>query len=99
VRTYGRIFAFTREMIINDDLGALDQWMRAAGRLAVEFEARLLSDLLTANAGLGPVLSDGKTLFHADHATSRRVAARSVFKPLTPPGPLCAARKASTAWW
>jgi len=67
VRTYGKIFAFTREMLINDDLGAFDQWMRAAGRLAVDFEARLIVDLLTANNGLGPVLSDGKTLFHADH--------------------------------
>jgi len=68
VKTFGRIFAFTREMIINDDLGALDQFFRAAGRLAVEFEARLLAELLTANSGLGPVLSDGKTLFHADHS-------------------------------
>jgi len=67
VRTYGKIFAFTREMIVNDDLGALDQFFRSAGRLAVEFEARMLADLLTANAGAGPVLSDGKTLFHADH--------------------------------
>ena len=67
VRTYGKIFAFTREMIVNDDLGALDQFFRAAGRLAVEFEARMLADLLTANSGAGPVLSDGLTLFHANH--------------------------------
>jgi len=67
VKTFGRIFAFTREMIVNDDLGALDQFFRSAGRLAVEFEARMLADLLTANSGAGPVLSDGKTLFHADH--------------------------------
>jgi hypothetical protein len=67
VRSYGRIFSFTREMIINDDLGALDQFFRAAGRLAVEFEARMLADLLTANSGAGPVLSDGLTLFHANH--------------------------------
>jgi hypothetical protein len=68
VKTFGRIFAFTREMIVNDDLGALDQFFRAAGRLAVEFEARMLSDLLTANAGAGPILSDGLPLFHANHA-------------------------------
>jgi hypothetical protein len=65
VKTFGRIFAFTREMIVNDDLGALDQFFRAAGRLAVEFEARMLADLLTANGGAGPVLSDGLPLFHA----------------------------------
>jgi len=67
VKTFGRIFGFTREMIINDDLGALDQFFRSAGRLAAEFEARMLSDLLTANSGAGPILSDGKTLFHTDH--------------------------------
>jgi len=67
VKTFGRIFAFTREMIVNDDLGALDQFFRAAGRLAVEFEARILSDLLTANGGSGPILSDGLPLFHANH--------------------------------
>jgi hypothetical protein len=67
VKTYGKIFSFSREAIVNDDLGAIDAWTRAIGRLAVEFEARLLATLLTANAGSGPVLSDGKTLFHADH--------------------------------
>jgi len=67
VKTFGRIFAFTREMIINDDLGALDQFFRAAGRLAVELEARMLADLLTANAGAGPILSDGLPLFHSTH--------------------------------
>ena len=67
VKTFGRIFAFTREMIVNDDLGALDQFFRAAGRLAVEFEARMLADLLTANGGAGPILSDGLPLFHSTH--------------------------------
>ena len=67
VKTFGRIFAFTREMIVNDDLGALDQFFRAAGRLSTEFEARMLADLLTANAGAGPILSDGLPLFHANH--------------------------------
>jgi hypothetical protein len=67
VKTFGRIFAFTREMIVNDDLGALDQFFRSAGRLAVEFEARMLSDLLTANGGAGPILSDGLPLFHSTH--------------------------------
>ena len=67
VKTFGRIFAFTREMIVNDDLGALDQFFRAAGRLAVEFEARMLADLLTANGGSGPILSDGLPLFHSTH--------------------------------
>jgi hypothetical protein len=65
VKSYGRVFAVSREMIINDDLGAMDQFFRSAGRLATEFEARLLADLLTANNGTGPILADGLPLFHS----------------------------------
>jgi hypothetical protein len=65
VKSYGRVFAVSREMIINDDLGAMDQFFRSAGRLATEFEARLLADLLTANNGSGPILADGLPLFHS----------------------------------
>jgi hypothetical protein len=65
VKTYGRVFSFSREAIVNDDLGAIDAWTRAIGRLAAEFEAKMLVDLLTANAGTGPILADGLPLFHS----------------------------------
>ena len=37
------------------------------GQAAAETEARILVTLLEAGSGNGPTLSDGKTLFHADH--------------------------------
>lgn len=65
--TWGRIFMLTRQSIINDDLGAFDQFVRNLGYLAADVEAQRLVSLLTANAGAGPVLDDGLTLFHATH--------------------------------
>jgi phage major head subunit gpT-like protein len=40
---------------------------RRMGHGAAETEARILVTLLEAGSGNGPSLSDGKTLFHADH--------------------------------
>lgn len=63
VVTYGKLFAITRQTIINDDLNALVDVPRGHG----ESSARKVGDLpyaiLTANAAMG----DGTTLFHADH--------------------------------
>ena len=65
--TFGGTFSLSRKAIINDDLGAFRDWGIAAGKAASETEASQLMGLLTANAGLGPIMHDGKTLFHADH--------------------------------
>jgi ATP-dependent protease ClpP protease subunit/phage major head subunit gpT-like protein len=67
VETHARQFALTREMLINDDLGAFADTSAWAGAAAAETEARVLVNLLLMNGGLGPIMSDGKTLFHADH--------------------------------
>lgn len=67
VETYGKIFALTRQARVNDDLGAFEQSSRMFGQGAAMTEARLFARLLEANNGAGPVLRDGKTLFHADH--------------------------------
>lgn len=61
--TYGRIFAITRQALINDDLGAFGEMAMKFGRAAAEFEASYLVDLLVSN----PVMSDTKALFHAGH--------------------------------
>ena len=37
------------------------------GQAAAETEARILVTWLEAGSGNGPTMSDGKTLFHADH--------------------------------
>jgi len=66
--TFARAFALSRKAKINDDLGALADWSRAAGRAAAETENSLLYTMFTQSAGAGPVMGeDNKRLFHADH--------------------------------
>lgn len=66
--TYASMFAITRQALVNDDLGAFNDWGAQAGRAAAETEANVLFSLLTANSGAGPRMGeDNKTLFHADH--------------------------------
>jgi hypothetical protein len=67
VETWARKIGITRQVLVNDDLGAFSDLARRMGQGAAETEARVLVDLLEANAGNGPKLSDNKTLFHADH--------------------------------
>jgi phage head maturation protease len=67
VETWARKIGITRQVLVNDDLGAFADLARRMGQAAAETEARILIDLLESNAGNGPKLSDSKTLFHADH--------------------------------
>ena len=61
--TYGRLLAITRQALINDDTGGLIAAARNFGASAM----RLESDLVYGNLIANPVMSDTKTLFHADH--------------------------------
>jgi hypothetical protein len=61
--TYGRLFAITRQAIINDDLGALTDIPRAHGEAAARKVCDCAYAVLTANANM----ADGTPLFHADH--------------------------------
>lgn len=65
--SYGRILRLSRQAIVNDDLGAFDQVFGSIGRMIARFENNTFYAMKAQNAGLGPKLSDGKTLFHADH--------------------------------
>ncbi len=67
VETYAKIFAISRQMIVNDDLGAFTDFLRAFADAAAGTESTLFFALLSANAYGGMKLSDGKNLFHADH--------------------------------
>lgn len=67
VETWARKIGITRQVLVNDDLGAFSDLARRMGQGAAETEARILVTLLEAGSGNGPTLSDGKTLFHADH--------------------------------
>jgi phage major head subunit gpT-like protein len=61
--THGIMFALTRQMIINDDLGAFTDIPRQIGMGAAEAIAEAVWALWLSN----PVQSDGKAFFHADH--------------------------------
>lgn len=62
--TYGEIFSITRQAIINDDLNQLTDVPMKMGRAAKATIGDLVYAVLTGNEEL----SDGKALFHADHA-------------------------------
>ena len=62
--TYGEIFSITRQAIINDDLNQLTDVPMKMGRAAKGTIGDLVYAVLTDNVKL----SDGKALFHADHA-------------------------------
>ncbi len=67
IETFGGIFSLSRKAIVNDDLGAFSRWGEMMGQAAAETEAGQLLALLSANAGAGVTMGDGKALFHADH--------------------------------
>ncbi len=67
VETFARKIGVTRQVIVNDDLGAFADLARRMGQAAAETEAKVLTDLLEANTGNGPRMDDGKQLFHAEH--------------------------------
>ncbi|MDO6478626.1 head maturation protease, ClpP-related [Shimia thalassica] len=75
VKTYGKIFGITRQAIINDDLDVFSNMFPLLGQGAANTEAKLFASLLEENAGLGPKLSDGKTLFHTDHGNLAQASA------------------------
>lgn len=67
IETWAKKIGITRQVLVNDDLGAFADLARRTGQGAAETEARILVTLLEANSGNGPTLSDNKALFHVDH--------------------------------
>ena len=67
IETWAKKIGITRQVLVNDDLGAFSDLARRMGQGAAETEARILVTLLEANSGNGPSLSDTKALFHVDH--------------------------------
>lgn len=65
--TKGNIINISREAIINDDLGAFVGLAAALGRAAKRTVEADVYATLALNAGMGPALEDGVTLFHATH--------------------------------
>jgi ATP-dependent protease ClpP protease subunit len=76
--TKGNIIALSRQAIVNDDMDAfsgLTVDLGRAAKLSIEID---FYALLALNAGLGPVMNDGKTFFHADHGNIAVAGAPSV---------------------
>ncbi|MCM2435364.1 prohead protease/major capsid protein fusion protein [Agrobacterium rosae] len=74
LQTYGRVIGFTRQLLINDSLGAFTEPSKQFGRSAARLEADILADLVVSN----PKMGDGKALFHSDHKNILPAAALSV---------------------
>jgi ATP-dependent protease ClpP protease subunit len=73
--TKGNIINLSRQAVINDDLGAFVGLSAMLGRAAARTVEVDVYALLAMNSGLGPVMPDGKTLFHADHGNITTPAA------------------------
>ena len=76
--TKGNIINVSRQTIINDDLGAFIGLADTLGRAAARTIESAVYALLAQNNGLGPVMSDGKTLFHDGHGNIGTGAAISM---------------------
>ncbi len=66
-KTKGNIITISREAVINDDMGAFTGLASSLGRAAKRTVEADVYAALALNAGMGPVLADGITLFHANH--------------------------------
>ena len=67
IDTYAKIFAITRQAIVNDDLSAFDRLIPEMGSAAARKEGMIFAALLEENAGDGPTMADGQPLFDASH--------------------------------
>ena len=76
--TKGNIINLSRQAIINDDLGAFVGLSNMLGRAAARTVEADVYALLALNSGLGPVMGDGSTLFHANHGNIGAAAAISM---------------------
>ncbi|WP_374293008.1 prohead protease/major capsid protein fusion protein [Paenirhodobacter enshiensis] len=63
VKTYGRVVAITRQVLINDDLDAFTRIPAMYGNSIAQLESDVVWGIITAN----PAMADGNALFHANH--------------------------------
>jgi ATP-dependent protease ClpP protease subunit len=68
LETYGKIFRFSRQMLINDDLDSLNRFMARIGDLAGRKENSIVWGLIKAN----PNLSDGIAMFSTNVARANQ---------------------------
>jgi hypothetical protein len=63
VKTYGRVVAITRQVLINDDLDAFTRIPAMYGNSIAQLESDVVWGIITAN----PAMADGNALFHITH--------------------------------
>ncbi|WP_347268395.1 prohead protease/major capsid protein fusion protein [Paracoccus sp. (in: a-proteobacteria)] len=71
VKTYGRVVAITRQVLINDDLDAFTRIPAMYGNSIAQLESDVVWGIITAN----PAMADGTALFHANHRNLAGTAA------------------------
>jgi hypothetical protein len=91
--TYGRIVAFSRQSIVNDDLRGFDRVVGGFGSSAARLENRTVYAILTANAAL----SDSVALFHATHANLAGAGAAISVARWAPAALRCACKRVCRA--
>lgn len=65
VAPYGQGIAFSRQMLVNDDYGAIDDLLNSYGERVIAFEERLFWTLVLSAAKAGPTLqSTGRAIFN-----------------------------------
>lgn len=68
VHPYGVRMNITRQMIVNDNLGAIDQMLGSYGDTILGWENDLVFELLVSNSYTGPILlTDSVVMFHTSH--------------------------------
>lgn len=76
--TKGNIINLSRQMVINDDLGAFVGLSNSLGGAAARTVEAAVYAMLALNSNLGPTMGDGKALFHADHGNIGSASALAV---------------------
>ncbi len=62
---YGRAINFTRQMLVNDSLGAIDDVLGSYGDTIAIFEETVFFSMMLSSAT--KLITDNKVVFHADH--------------------------------
>lgn len=74
LQTFGKIFNFTRQLIINDDLGALIRFVSELGNLASRKESDVVWSLVKSN----PTLTDGIAVYSSNAKRKNTVAGSAI---------------------
>ena len=73
--TFARRIRVTRQMLVNDDLGAFTDFAAMIGRRVADFENATAYGLLNSASGAGPTLATGSTAVFATGAARANMAA------------------------